>query len=124
MRECRSSCRAVEPSIWVSTHAFCQGAAAYIDNGISKAFTIFDSSDQKSAMKKALSMVNLEGTNLEPDALLHAISSAKSELISCEDYAHKASGFWERQVAKVYPVYQRVLRENNALDFDDLLVKR
>lgn len=113
-------------SIWVSTfHAFCARVLRRdIDKlGISKAFTIFDSSDQKSAMKKALSMVNLEGTNLEPDALLHAISSAKSELISCEDYAHKASGFWERQVAKVYPVYQRVLRENNALDFDDLLVE-
>jgi DNA helicase-2/ATP-dependent DNA helicase PcrA len=113
-------------SIWVSTfHAFCARVLRRdIDKlGISKGFTIFDSSDQKSAMKKALSSLNLDDRSFAPDAVLNEISSAKSELISPESFSREADGFWKRTVARLYPVYQKILRENNALDFDDLLVE-
>ncbi len=113
-------------SVWVSTfHAFCARVLRRdIDKlGMSRGFTIFDSSDQRSAMKKALSRLNLDEQNVQPDAVLHKISSAKSELVDAEEYAREADGFWEKQVARLYPVYQQILRENNALDFDDLLVE-
>lgn len=112
-------------TIWVSTfHAFCAKVLRRdIDKlGISRGFTIFDSSDQKSAMKKAFKSLNLDDQNFQPDAVLHEISSAKSELIGPEDYSRGSSGFWEKTVARLYPAYQKILRENNALDFDDLLV--
>ncbi len=113
-------------SIWVSTfHAFCARVLRRdIDKlGISRGFTIFDSSDQRSAMKKALSRLNLDEKSFQPEAVLHAISSAKSELVNVDDYPRGADGFWEKTVARLYPVYQQILRENNALDFDDLLVE-
>ncbi len=113
-------------AIWVSTfHAFCARVLRRdIDKlGISKGFTIFDSSDQKAAMKKALGRLNLDGESFQPVAVLHEISSAKNELIGPEDYTREADGFWEKTVARLYPVYQNILRENNALDFDDLLVE-
>ena len=91
--------------------------------GMSRGFTIFDSSDQRSAMKKALSRLNLDEKSFQPEAVLHAISSAKSELVNVDDYPRGADGFWEKTVARLYPVYQQILRENNALDFDDLLVE-
>jgi DNA helicase-2/ATP-dependent DNA helicase PcrA len=113
-------------SIWVSTfHAFCARTLRRdIDKlGISRGFTIFDSSDQRSAMKKALSRLNLDEKSFQPDAVLHEISSAKNELVGPDDYPREADGFWKKTVARLYPVYQKILRENNALDFDDLLVE-
>ncbi|NLA06816.1 MAG: DNA helicase PcrA [Firmicutes bacterium] len=113
-------------TIWVSTfHAFCAKVLRRdIDKlGISRGFTIFDSSDQKAAMKKALDRLNLDGESFQPVAVLNEISSAKNELISPEDYTDEADGFWKKTVARLYPVYQKILRENNALDFDDLLAE-
>lgn len=113
-------------SVWISTfHAFCARVLRRdIDKlGLPRGFTIFDEADQKSAMKRALRELNLDDSKFQPQAALAAISNAKNELIGPEEYADKAHEFWEKTVARIYPVYQKVLRDNNALDFDDLLVE-
>lgn len=113
-------------SVWVSTfHAFCARVLRRdIDRlGIPKSFTIFDEADQKSAMKRALRELGIDETRFQPEGVLAAVSAAKNELIGPEEYRKQAHGFWQETVARIYPVYQRVLRESNALDFDDLLVE-
>ncbi|NLS44561.1 MAG: DNA helicase PcrA [Firmicutes bacterium] len=113
-------------TIWVSTfHAFCARVLRRDISklGISGNFTIFDSSDQRAAIKKALCSLNLNEENFRPVAVLNEISNAKNELITAREYANKAGGFWEKTVARLYPVYQDILRENNGLDFDDLLME-
>ncbi|MDK2930364.1 MAG: ATP-dependent helicase UvrD/PcrA [Bacillota bacterium] len=113
-------------SVWVSTfHAFCARALRRdIDRlGIPKGFTIFDEADQKSAMKRALRELGIDETRFQPEGVLAAVSAAKNELIGPEEYRKQAHGFWQETVARIYPVYQQVLRESNALDFDDLLVE-
>ncbi|MEW6106502.1 MAG: UvrD-helicase domain-containing protein, partial [Bacillota bacterium] len=113
-------------SVWVSTfHAFCARVLRRdIDRlGIPKSFTIFDEADQKSAMKRALRELGIDETRFQPEGVLGAVSAAKNELIGPEEYRKQAHGFWQETVARIYPVYQQVLRESNALDFDDLLVE-
>lgn len=113
-------------SVWISTfHAFCARVLRHdIDKlGLPRGFTIFDEADQKSAMKRALRELNLDDNKFQPQPVLAAISNAKNELVGPEEYAGQAHEFWEKTVARIYPVYQKVLRDNNALDFDDLLVE-
>ncbi|MEW6229759.1 MAG: DNA helicase PcrA, partial [Bacillota bacterium] len=113
-------------SVWISTfHAFSARVLRHdIDKlGLPRGFTIFDEADQKSAMKRALRELNLDDSKFQPQAVLAAISNAKNELAGPEEYAGQAHEFWEKMVARIYPVYQKVLRDNNALDFDDLLVE-
>src|SRR5260221_11908043 len=89
--------------------------------GLDSRFTIYDSTDQVSAVKEAMKRLNLSIKDFNPNAIHSYISSAKNELIPPEDYAKYAQGYFQQTVATVYPVYQKVLRENNAVDFDDLL---
>jgi len=113
-------------SIWVSTfHAFCAKVLKRdIDKlGIPRSFTIFDEADQKSAMKRALRELGIDETRFQPEGVLAAVSTAKNELVGPDEYRKRARGFWEETVARVYPVYQRILRESSGLDFDDLLVE-
>lgn len=114
-------------SIWVSTfHSTCvRILRRYIDRlGYDNNFTIYDTEDQKSVMKTVCSKLNIDTKYLKEKAILSAISSAKNEMISPQDYVLENSGdFGRKRIAEAYIEYQNQLRKNNALDFDDLLVK-
>lgn len=91
--------------------------------GIFKNFLIYDQSDQADAVKEALKLLDLSLKDYKPSSVLATISQAKNELIGPIDYAKFAKGHFQETVAKIYPVYQKILKENNALDFDDLILK-
>lgn len=113
-------------SLWMGTfHATCvQILRRYADRlGYTQRFTIFDTTDQLTTVRECLKDLNLDPRNYEPRSLLTAISRAKNERIGPEEYTDRAMDFWERQVARVYKAYDAKLKEANALDFDDLLVK-
>ncbi len=85
-------------------------------------FSIYDSDDQKSLIKKICKDLNIDTKQFKEKALLSRISSAKNELVSAEDYEKYSSGdYYDRKVALVYAAYQKELKNNNALDFDDLI---
>ncbi|MDY4068744.1 MAG: UvrD-helicase domain-containing protein, partial [Lachnospiraceae bacterium] len=112
--------------IWVSTfHAMCvRILRRYIDRlGYDNHFTIYDTDDQKTVMKDICKRLQIDTKMLKERAILSAISSAKNECISPLEYESTAFDFTARRIAEVYKEYQRVLKKNNALDFDDLLVK-
>jgi len=88
-----------------------------------ESFSIYDTDDQQRAMKQAIVEVEVNTTNFPPSRVLSQISQAKNELLDPEAYAQTAGDFFARNVAKLYKVYQRILTKNNALDFDDLLLK-
>lgn len=90
--------------------------------GYDKNFVIFDSQDQQVIIKGILKELNLSEKNYHPKALLASISAAKNELIDAEQYQRKAADFWSNTVGQVYPLYQKKLRQNNGLDFDDLIM--
>ncbi len=84
-------------------------------------FTIYDSDDQLSLIKESLWDLKWDEKDTRPWAVHSFISAAKNELIGVEAYVEQANGFFMEKVAKVYPLYQAKLRQNNAMDFDDLL---
>lgn len=114
-------------SIWVSTfHSACvRILRRFIDRlGYDTNFTIYDTDDQKSLMKEVCRYLQIDTKMYKERALLSAISSAKNEMISPEEYRLEAEGdFSRKKIAEVYAEYEKQLRANNALDFDDLLVK-
>jgi DNA helicase II / ATP-dependent DNA helicase PcrA len=91
--------------------------------GIPPSYVIYDTNDQVSLIKRILKDFGINPKQTNPKAALNTISSAKSELISPEEYQNYAAGYFQRTVAKIYPEYQKRLRKNEALDFDDLLVE-
>lgn len=112
-------------SIWLSTfHSFCAKLLRFeIDgfHGYTRNFIIYDSSDQLVLVKDCLKKLNLDDKQFTPRSVLGTISSAKNVLMDAKAFAAKASDFYEQKVADVYAMYQEKLRENNAVDFDDLL---
>ncbi|GIX06908.1 MAG: hypothetical protein KatS3mg115_1311 [Candidatus Poribacteria bacterium] len=84
-------------------------------------FTIFDTTDQLAAVKRVLLDAGVDAT-LKPQAVLATISRAKNEMLSPDQLAATASDYWTQLAAKLYDAYQKQLRSNNALDFDDLHV--
>ncbi|WHY01054.1 DNA helicase PcrA [Neobacillus sp. DY30] len=111
--------------IWISTfHSMCVRILRRdIDRmGYNRNFTILDTGDQQSVIKGILKDKNLDPKKYDPRALLGAISSAKNELIDPEEYAKTAGGYFEQTVSDVYTEYQKRLRKNQALDFDDLIM--
>lgn len=86
-------------------------------------FTIYDTNDQRSIVKQVLQELNINPKKANPRAMLHEISSAKSDLVNPTLYATRASSYFQEVVARVYPKYQEELRKNGALDFDDLLME-
>ena len=91
--------------------------------GIEKGFVIYDEEDQFKLIKESLEELNLDPKKYVPRAVQSAISSAKSCLLSPEDYSGKTGSYFEEVVARVYENYQKHLSQSNALDFDDLLMK-
>lgn len=113
-----------ECKAWVSTfHAF--GARLlrqYADQiGLDRNFTIYDQADRARLMKMALENANFDAGRFTPESAIGAISKAKNQLLSPERYAAQAKDFYAKQVSRIYPVYEDLLRAANALDFDDLL---
>ena len=115
----------VAEEIWISTfHSMCVRILRRdIDRmGFNRNFTILDTTDQQSVIKGILKDKNLDPKKYDPRAILGAISSAKNELINPEEYAKTSGGYFEQTVSDVYTEYQKRLRRNQALDFDDLIM--
>ncbi|MBA1160135.1 DNA helicase PcrA [Bacillus licheniformis] len=111
--------------IWISTfHSMCVRILRRdIDRiGINRNFSILDTSDQLSVIKGILKERNIDPKKFDPRSILGSISSAKNELIDPEEYEKTAGGFFEQVVSDVYKDYQKKLRKNQSLDFDDLIM--
>jgi DNA helicase-2/ATP-dependent DNA helicase PcrA len=91
--------------------------------GLPSNFSIYDSSDQTRVIKEALKLLDLSSTHFAPGAMHSTISNAKNQLQTADAYSHAAGDFYSRTVARVYKKYQDLLNQNNALDFDDLLLR-
>ncbi|WP_339300338.1 DNA helicase PcrA [Paenibacillus sp. FSL K6-2441] len=112
--------------IWVSTfHSMCVRILRRdIERiGFTSNFSILDSTDQLSVIRNCMKEQNIDTKKFEPKAVQAAISTAKNELITPQQYEHKIGDYFEGIVAKIYAQYQRQLRQNNSLDFDDLIMK-
>ncbi|MFC7062517.1 DNA helicase PcrA [Halobacillus seohaensis] len=112
--------------IWMSTfHSMCVRILRRdIDRiGYDRNFSILDSSDQLSVIKQVLKDLNLDPKKWDPRAMIGAISNAKNELITPEDHVRDAANFHEEQIAQIYKGYQKKLRKNQSLDFDDLIMQ-
>jgi len=110
--------------VWISTfHAL--GARLLRQYGerigLDPHFTIYDQSDRTRIVKHALEAANIDNVRFTPETIQAAISKAKNHLLNPEQYARQAFDFFRQTVARVYPVYEKRMRDANALDFDDLL---
>ncbi len=113
-------------NVWVSTfHSSCvRILRRYAEHiGFSKDFTIYDTDDSKSVMKQIVKDLNIDSKRYKERAFLNAISNAKNECITPEKFAESAYEPFDKMVVRVYKEYQKRLRESNAMDFDDLLMK-
>ena len=112
--------------IWLSTfHSFCAKFLRFeLDNflGYNSNFTIYDTSDSQAVIKAALKALNLDDKYYPVGAMIGAISDAKNKLLFASDFRKQARDFYQQKVADVYEYYERELRKNNGLDFDDLLL--
>lgn len=114
--------------IWVSTfHSMCvRILRRNIDQlGYAKSFSILDTADQLTAIKNVLKELNLDPKQYEPRTMLNAISDAKNECINDQQYRAQINtqNPYERTIADVYEAYEKKLRQNQSLDFDDLIMK-
>ena len=112
--------------VWLSTfHAFC---ARFLRREIEatelykRNFVIYDTSDSQAVIKDALKKLNLDEKQYTPASVLSAISNAKNQMQGPHTFKKLADGFFQEKVADIYEIYQKQLRDNNALDFDDLLM--
>lgn len=91
--------------------------------GLSRKFAIYDDQDQIDTIKEAMKKLNLSIKDFKPSAVLATISQAKNQLINEIDYQNFARGHFQKTVSSIYIIYQQILKENEALDFDDLLLR-
>src|SRR5699024_5829422 len=113
-------------TMWVSTfHAMCVRIMRRdIERiGYSRNFIIIDSGDKLSVMKQVLKNLNMYPKQYDPRAMVNQISSAKYKLMKPEQYTSLTGNYYEQLVAKIYGAYQEMLRKNQALDFDDLIME-
>ncbi len=90
--------------------------------GLNPDFTIYDSPDQVSLVKKSIEALQLSSSNWPARSVLSAISQAKNQLLDAEAFAARAGDFYSRTIAKIYSAYDKAMRTAGAVDFDDLLV--
>ncbi|MFD0051015.1 DNA helicase PcrA [Actinomycetes bacterium NPDC127524] len=128
-REMKERIRAIlggaADEIWVSTfHSMCVRILRRdIDRiGFNRNFSILDTTDQQSVIKQILKDKNMDTKKYDYRAILGSISSAKNELVSPEEFAKTAGDYYSQVTADVYTEYQKRLRKNQALDFDDLIM--
>src|SRR3989344_1399778 len=124
MRERITSLIGKPPGFAGTFHSFCARILRKYGEtiGISPDFLIYDTTDQLDAIKDIVNRLGLEKT-CKPGALLSVISGAKNELVSASEFSAYARGDWQRRAAIVFLEYQRLLKDNLSLDFDDLLVQ-
>ncbi len=91
--------------------------------GYEKNFSIYDSQDTLSAIKTVMHALGISTQQYNPQSIRSRVSSAKNQLVMPEEYAQRALDLFEEKTAKVYFEYQKTLKQNNAMDFDDLLLK-
>ena len=112
--------------VWLNTfHAFCARflrREIEVLDGYKKNFTIYDSSDSLTLVKNCLKELNLDDKQYAPNSVQSAISNAKNALLGVKEFARDADTFFAKKIAEVYSLYQKKLKANNALDFDDLLM--
>lgn len=112
--------------IWIHTfHAACLNILRqHIDKlGFDRNFLIFDSSDQQILIKDCMKALNIDDKSFPPKSILSEIGKAKDQLMDCDQFERKySSDFRMRNTAKVYRKYQQMLKDNNALDFDDIIM--
>ncbi|MFH1737385.1 MAG: UvrD-helicase domain-containing protein, partial [bacterium] len=111
--------------IWIATfHSFCarliRQHAEHL--GFERGFSIYDRSDQTTVVRQAMKKSSIYNKNLKPSAAINMISRAKSKMLSPEEYRATIRGPLEEQVADIYDEYEAILKQNQALDFDDLLL--
>ena len=92
-----------------------------LPNSYTADFTIYDNDDQLDLVKNVMAELEIDSKKFNPRAILARISQAKTDLASPEDYADSAKEFFEKIVARIYPLYQKNLQTSNAMDFDDLI---
>ncbi len=112
-------------NVWVSTfHSMCVRILRRdVDHiGYSRNFTIIDSSEQLTLMKRVLKELNIDPKKYDPRSILGAISNAKNALLTPEEYQAMQGDFFEQIVDRCYEVYQKELRQNQCMDFDDLIM--
>ncbi len=90
--------------------------------GIPREYQIFDTDDQVAVIKQALERLDISQKNAKPKSVLHTISQAKNQLIDPKTYSSIARGYFQKLVASIYTVYEGLMEEQHALDFDDLLL--
>ena len=90
--------------------------------GYKKNFVIMDAQDQEALMKKTMKELGVSPDQFKPSAVLGAVSKAKNELIDMQTFAANAGSYYEEMIAKIYTAYQKKLKEQDALDFDDILM--
>jgi DNA helicase-2/ATP-dependent DNA helicase PcrA len=90
--------------------------------GFDSRFTIYDQDDRQKVVKAALEAADIDANRFPPERIQAAISKAKNQLITAEPYGYQANDFFTQTVARVYPIYEKKLREANGFDFDDLLL--
>src|SRR6056297_2552432 len=115
-----------EGRLFVSTfHSLCvRILRKEIDKlGYSSNFIIYDTYDQKKVIKEILKELNLDKKKFKPAAIQAEISKAKNNLIDSDDFSNNSDTFFKKKVQQVYPLYQEKLKDNNALDFADLIMK-
>lgn len=114
-------------SVWVSTfHSMCvRILRRYADRiGYTNSFTIYDTDDQKTVMKEVCKKLQIDTKNLKEKAILGKISACKDELIGAEQFLKETQNdFGMKKIAMAYSEYQKQLKSNNAMDFDDLIFK-
>ena len=112
--------------VWVSTFhsACCRILRRHIDRlGYDCSFTIYDTDDSRQVVKEVIRQMELDPKVYKERKILARISAAKNEMITPEEFAGTAANWEEEKLSEIYKAYQERLRNNNALDFDDLLVK-
>ncbi|MCQ4574796.1 MAG: UvrD-helicase domain-containing protein [Candidatus Brocadiales bacterium] len=116
------------PGMWISTfHSMCTRILRMDGNverlGFTRYFSIYDTADTLGVVKTALNELELDSTHWKPASLAATISVAKNKLLGPDGLLKERSDYYHQTAAKVYTRYQAILQANNALDFDDLLVK-
>ena len=115
----------VANDMWIGTfHSICvRILRKYIDRiGFTSSFVIFDTSDQKSLVKECMKELKIDDKMFTERSLMSAISNAKNDMLEPEDYEKMTNNEFRKEIiSKVYTLYQKKLRENNALDFDDII---
>ncbi len=125
--EMRQRVEALVPDsrVWISTfHSL--GARLLRQHGervgLDRNFTIYDQTDRAKVVKNAIELAEIDNVRFTPETIAGAISKAKNQLLTPDRYVHQAVDFFSQVVARVYPAYEKKLRDANAVDFDDLLL--